>query len=148
MKPETNVTKNFKFYELIRSFEAAKNNLDNTPNKEQEKELIRLGKTILQPIRDKLGCPLILNSVFRSPAVNKLVKGSKTSQHLKGQAADCRVANMSIKELITLIPLNLPFHQLINEYNLWVHISTAPLGVEPKRQMLYKDKEGYHEYKI
>jgi zinc D-Ala-D-Ala carboxypeptidase len=48
-----------------------------------------LATTALQPVRDLLGHPIRISSGYRCPAVNRLVKGSATSQHVLGQAADC-----------------------------------------------------------
>lgn len=42
----------------------------------------------LQALRDYLGCPLKINSGYRSPAHNKAIGGAKASQHLLGKAAD------------------------------------------------------------
>lgn len=50
--------------------------------------------TILQPLRDALGCPIIINSGYRCPQVNKLVGGVANSQHMSGCAADIRPADM------------------------------------------------------
>lgn len=42
----------------------------------------------LQKIRDYVGRPVVINSAFRSPAVNKAVGGVKNSRHLTCLAAD------------------------------------------------------------
>ena len=44
----------------------------------------------IQEIRDLLEKPIIVitNSAFRTSAVNKLIGGSDSSQHLMGQAVD------------------------------------------------------------
>ena len=42
----------------------------------------------LQALRDYLGCPLKINSGYRSPAHNKAVGGASKSQHVLGKAAD------------------------------------------------------------
>ena len=50
--------------------------------------------TILQPLRDALGCPIIINSGYRCPQVNKQVGGVANSQHMSGCAADIRPADL------------------------------------------------------
>lgn len=47
----------------------------------------------LQRLRKRLGKPIIINSGYRSPAHNKAVGGAPNSQHVKGQAVDCRMDN-------------------------------------------------------
>ena len=75
---------------------------------------------------------IIINSGYRCPRLNDLVKGSKTSQHLTGEAADIRSTSDSIKdnkELFDVIKTlikekKIEVGQLINEYNYnWVHVS-------------------------
>ncbi len=53
----------------------------------------------LQALRDALGRPVIINSGYRNPAHNTAVGGSPTSYHLRGMAADIRVAGMSPQAL-------------------------------------------------
>lgn len=108
------------------------------PTPEQEKNLQKLIDNILQPLRDAYGKPIRVNSGFRSPELNTFLKGSKTSQHMKGQAADITGGSKAEnKVLFNLIrSLNLPFCQLIDEKNLsWVHVSYDENNV--KRQVLY-----------
>jgi len=98
-----------------------------------------LCKNILDPLREKCGA-ITVTSGYRSPALNKAVKGAKSSQHMKGQAADIRGVNVSNAELFNQIQkLKLPFDQMIWEYGTdkepsWVHVSFSPLN---RRQILY-----------
>lgn len=118
---------NFTINELTYSKTAIKNGIDNTPNDEQKQNLEKLIYTILQPIRDKFGSPIKVNSGFRCEKLNKLVGGSKTSQHLKGEAADITSKdNLKLWKLIVemIKKGEISVGQLINEYNLsWIHIS-------------------------
>ena len=79
-----------------------KTGIFNIPSVEQTNQLRKLCRDILEPLREEIslryghsdvsGCPehipLIVNSAYRSAAVNKSVGGVPTSQHLLGQAAD------------------------------------------------------------
>lgn len=133
-----NLSPNFTLDEMTRSQTALMRGISNEPTKEAIEELRRLCETILEPIRAKLGRPITINSAYRSLAVNQLVGGSQKSQHMSGQAADIRVANMPVKELVELIKgLDVPYHQLINEFDSWVHVSIAPKGQEPRKQILH-----------
>lgn len=136
------LSENFNLDELTRSSTADRLGLDNTPSEEVVKNLERLAKTILQPLREYLGRPVTINSAYRSPRVNASVGGSPRSQHMLGEAADIRVANMPVTELVeTIKDLGLPYHQLINEFDSWVHVSIAPKGEKPRKQVLHFKKE-------
>ena len=129
---------NFTLKELMASTTATAQKIPNVPTPEQEKNLQKLIDNILQPLRDAYGKPIQVNSGFRSPELNAFLKGSKTSQHMKGQAADITGGSKAEnKVLFNLIrSLNLPFCQLIDEKNLsWVHVSYDENNV--KRQVLY-----------
>lgn len=122
-----NLTQNFTLEELIASENAKRRNINNTPDQEQIKNLKRLCREILQPIRDRLQRPLIITSGFRSPELNKVVGGAKTSQHQDGEAADIVCYdNIRLWEII-LDMLNkeeISVGQLIDEKDLrWIHIS-------------------------
>lgn len=118
----------FTIEELTKSDVAKKNNIANTPNIQERNNLIALVDNILDPLREAYGKPIVITSGFRSDKVNKLSGGSSTSQHRLGQAADIRSkqdTKEENKKLFDLIQkLDLPFDQLIDEYNFnWVHVS-------------------------
>lgn len=122
-----NLTEHFSLDELTKTNQP----FDNTPNIEQITNLKALANTVLEPLRVKFGKPIIVNSGYRSEKVNNAVKGSKTSQHLTGQAADITSSNN--KELwdIAVQMVNsgeIKVGQLIDEYDLkWIHISLPTL---------------------
>lgn len=129
--------KYFTLNELCASYTAKLNNIDNTPNKEEEGNIIDLVNNILDPLREAWGKPIRVNSGFRCTELNKVVGGAKNSQHLTGQAADITTGNKdNNKKLFDLIQKNnLPFCQLIDEKNFsWVHVSYDPNNI--KRQVL------------
>jgi hypothetical protein len=120
---------NFSVAELSKSEAATRQGLDNTPSMEVIDSLQALVDNVLQPLRDKLG-PIVVTSGYRSPAVNKAIGGSATSDHCKGQAADIEVLNMDNKALAEYIRDNMKFTQLILEFyrkgvadSGWVHVS-------------------------
>ena len=131
--------KYFTIKELTKSDVAKRNKINNTPTQEEEANLIALVDNILDPLREAYGKSIIVTSGYRCERLNKLVKGSKTSQHRYGQAADIRTVEDTIEEnkkLFDLVQeLNLPFDQLIDEYNYdWVHVSYSPRN---RRQILH-----------
>ncbi|EKP11793.1 D-Ala-D-Ala carboxypeptidase family metallohydrolase [Leptospira borgpetersenii] len=132
-----NLSKNFTLSELT----VTQTELPNVPDERQIANLKRLCETILEPLRETIGCPIRINSGFRSPAVNRKIKGSVTSQHMNGEAADICVPEMKALDIVKIIArLNVPFHQLINEGTTsgatWVHVSVAPIGIKPKKEIL------------
>lgn len=126
-----NITKMGKFFtisELTKSNDAIRNKINNIPSKQEKDNLVALIDNILDPLREQYGKPIIVTSGYRCTKLNNLLKGSKTSQHVRGQAADIRTIedtpeeNKKLFDLI--IKLNLPYDQLIDEYNFnWVHVS-------------------------
>ena len=121
------LSKNFSLEEMCRSNTASVRGLPNVPNAEQVKNLQHLCENVLQPLRDHLGKPVVINSGFRSQAVNMAVGGAKNSQHTKGEAADIKCKDYPYaKEIYTWIMDNLKFDQVILERkgkSVWVHIS-------------------------
>lgn len=131
--------KYFTLRELIKSDVAIRSKIDNTPTKEEIANINLLIDNILDPLREAYGGPIIVTSGYRCERLNKLVKGSKTSQHRFGQAADIRTVKDTKEENKKLfdlaIKLKLPFDQLIDEYDFdWVHISYSPRN---RRQILH-----------
>lgn len=131
--------KYFTIKELISSSTATQHNINNTPTKEIEENLKALVDNILDPLREAYGKPIIVTSGYRCEKLNTLLKGSKTSQHRFGQAADIRTSldtPTENKKLFDLVQkLNLPFDQLIDEYNFnWVHVSYSPRN---RKQVLH-----------
>jgi len=113
---------------------------DNTPN---EKELANLQKLaeFLEQVKTLLdGKPIMINSAFRSKQVNDSVGSKDTSQHRTGNAADIRVPGMSPDAVVrALVASDLPFDQVIREFDAWTHISISPT---PRHQALIIDRVG------
>lgn len=130
--------KYFTIAELTSSSTAKARKIDNMPpDSAITHNLEQLTEKILDPLREAYGKPITVNSGYRCPALNAAVNGSRTSDHLKGMAADItggsKAENKKLFELIK--KLNLPFKQLIDEKNLsWVHVSYDSGNI--KRQIL------------
>lgn len=136
-------TKNFSYDELIASATAKRLGLDNTPSPEEKEKLRKLAEEILQPIRDRWRSPIIVNSAYRSEAVNKAVGGVPTSQHRLGEAADVKVGGKDRNKKLFKMIYNmiakgeLKVGQLIDEYNYqWIHIS-LPRKNKENNQILH-----------
>lgn len=125
-----NLSKNFTLSELTYSSTARANKMDNNPGRLELENLKKLCNNILQPIRDKYGKSIFINSGYRNPFVNRVVGGSTSSQHLKGEAADITVGskegNRRLFDLIVQMIENkeITVGQLIDEKDYkWIHIS-------------------------
>ena len=112
--------------------------LNNTPNAGELANLKRLAE-FLETVKTTLGGkPVMINSAFRSKAVNDAVGSKDSSQHRLGLAADFRVPGMSPDAVVRAL-LALPYDQIIREYDAWTHISISD---KPRRQALIIDRQG------
>ena len=139
------LTENFTLEELTHSSVAQTHKIDNTPTPEHIANLQSLCKDILQPIRNAWKKPIAVTSGFRCKQVNDIVKGSKTSQHLNGEAVDIVTCNYSNDKLFEKIKKmieqgEITVGQLIWEKDLqnkplWIHISLPTKN--KKNEILY-----------
>ena len=121
---------------------------DNEPNESEKANLMRLA-VFLEQVKELLGGKSIMvNSAFRSKAVNDAVGSKDSSQHRVGCAADLRVPGMTPDEVVkAVIASDLPFDQVIREFDRWTHISVPNLpNLAPRRQALIIDKKGTRPY--
>ena len=121
---------------------------DNTPNVEETENLTRLAE-FLERIKIVLdGKPIMVNSAFRSEAVNNAVGSRNTSQHRIGCAADIRVPGMTPDEVVkAVIASGIGYDQIIREFDRWTHISIPNTkDMTPRRQALIIDKSGTRQY--
>jgi hypothetical protein len=117
---------------------------DNTPNASELSNLIRLAG-LLEDVKILLGGkPIIVNSAFRSKAVNDAVGSKDSSQHRIGCAADIRVPGVTPDEVVrAVIASEIEYDQIIREFDRWTHISVPnTAGGNPRRQALIIDRQG------
>jgi hypothetical protein len=131
------MTPNFTLAELTTT---SHRQFDNTPNDAELANLQKLAE-FLEEVKALLdGKPIMINSAFRSKQVNDSVGSKDTSQHRTGSAADIRVPGMSPDAVVrALVASDLPFDQVIREFDAWTHISVSPT---PRRQALIIDRAG------
>ena len=96
MNDNTLLTPHFALREFTKSATAMKHGIDNRPTPEVVENLKRLCQHTLEPLREKLGLPIIITSGFRTKALNDIiVHASRKSQHMTGQAADFYIPEVS-----------------------------------------------------
>ena len=103
--------------------------IDNTPDEFAIENMRRVCCRILEPVREHYGTPIRPSSMFRSPELNKVLKGSRSSQHMYGNAVDFKLPSIANYDLAVWIRDNLIFDQLILEaptadpHHGWIHCS-------------------------
>lgn len=117
------LSKYFTFEELTVSSYAKRNKIPNTPNTLQLETLKQTAKQ-MDKVRELLNVPIIVNSGFRSVEVNRGIGSSDNSQHCKGEAVDFVTHQYTPRQIVEIIKKSdIPYDQLILEYESWVHIS-------------------------
>ena len=142
----------------VKEFEASTiastHNLVNKMNREELQNATTLCTVFLDSIRAHANKPMIITSGYRSPMVNKLVGGSKTSAHTTGCAVDFHVPGMTITELYELIyrlvhdKLIPSPDQVIHENNQWVHLGIKSNPKDNRNQWLKFDGKTYYTYPV
>jgi hypothetical protein len=120
----------------------------NEPNESETENLKRLAEFLEQVKATLGGKPVMVNSAFRSKAVNDAVGSKDTSQHRIGCAADIRVPGMTPDEVVkTIMSSDLQYDQIIREFDRWTHISVPNKKETPARkQALIIDRTGTRAY--
>lgn len=123
----TQLTKSFSLHEFTRSQTAARIGRKIEPSLTEIGNLSQLCIHVLQPLRDAIGVTITITSGLRPIWLNGLIGGSKTSQHVYGEAADIVAQGYSPLQLCEkIVELKLPFDQLIHEFSEWTHVSYSP----------------------
>ena len=127
----------------LRELTKTKTGIENVPNEAQVENLRRLCGWLEQLRRrwnnlyGEGDDPIIINSGFRSPEVNKAVGGVPSSNHLTGCAVDIRCIGMEqalryASILLDLSDLNKEdYDELLIERKrnvIWIHFAVRPTG--------------------
>lgn len=123
----------FELSELVVSEIASRRGIANEPTAEVIENLRRLCQTVLEPLRMKLGSPVVITSGYRCAALNSAVGGSANSHHVLGRAADIVVPGMTPLAVCQIAQqMKLPCAQIIHEFGRWAHLSVGQAGVAPE----------------
>ncbi len=139
MNKETKLSEHMTLAELCKT----RTGIENVPNEAQVENLKRLCQWLEQLRRrwnnlyGEGDDPIIINSGFRSPEVNKAVGGVATSNHLTGCAVDIRCIGMeqALRYASILLDIsdlnNEDFDELLIEQKahvVWIHFAVRPSG--------------------
>ena len=128
------LTSHFTLEEMIVSETAERLGIDNSPSTEVLSNLRGL-TNFLEVVREKIKKPIFVSSGYRCPELNRAIGGSRSSQHMKGLAADIvsRSYGTPAELAEVIVALDLEFDQVILEFGRWVHVSVAE---NPRHQIL------------
>jgi hypothetical protein len=135
---------NFSMDELTHSDTAARHGIDNTPNENEKDNLYKLAME-LENVRKLLNNkPIYISSGYRCLALNELLGSKRTSAHIRGLAVDftCRQFGTPNEIVFAIINSDIPYDQVILEFDRWVHLSFCEDQETPRRQALVINKEG------
>ncbi len=134
-----NLSEHFKLQELCKT----KTGIENVPNEAQVENLKRVCRWLEQLRRrwnnlyGEGNDPIVINSGFRSPAVNKAVGGVPTSNHLTGCAVDIRCVGIeqALRYAAILLDISDLNHEDYDEllieqkaHVVWIHFAVKPTG--------------------
>ncbi len=125
-----NISTHITYREAIKSNTALRLNIDNTPAEYEISNMRTLANKVFEPLREWVGGPIKINSMFRCPELNTAIGGSSNSQHCMGKAMDIDdvYGHKTNAEMFQYIRDNLEFDQMIWEFGDddnpdWVHVS-------------------------
>jgi zinc D-Ala-D-Ala carboxypeptidase len=136
-----NLSAHFALSEFLFSETAARMGREIVPTPVQIENLTRLCLTLLEPLREELGRPIIITSGLRPVWLNIAIGGSKTSAHPDGRAADLQVHGVAPIEVCrTVQRLQLPVDQCILEFPKsgagWTHLGIEAAGAKLRGEYL------------
>jgi hypothetical protein len=119
-----NLSKHVTLAEFENSPTATTHGINNKMNESQIASAKLLCENVFEPLRIYLNIPIKISSGYRSPQLNKMIKGSLSSQHCKAEAMDIKIDAKGFH----FIKDKLEFDQLIWEFGndenpQWVHVS-------------------------
>ena len=136
------LSKHFTVEEFTRSSTASQRGIDNKIPEQLIPALRNLCETVLEPLREQVNEPVTISSGYRCPALNKVVGGKNTSQHMKGEACDIYHHDKEKLRKWFAILMDGDFDQLIFERNrrsgsCWIHVSCKLDTSLNRHQVIY-----------
>lgn len=135
---KTQLSEHFTLEELTYSRTAVENAIANEPPLQARASLHHLASCLLEPLRQAYKMPIAVLSGYRNKEVNRLVGGVATSQHVKGEAADCYTPEGPEKLLGVLMKSGLEFDQaILYRRRRFLHLSLKQSGNNRMQVIVY-----------
>ncbi len=92
---------------------------------------------LMEQVRATIGAPVVISSGFRGPRLNQRIGGSKSSQHLRGEACDFVPVGISLLVACAVLRVavragRLRVGQILLERG-WIHVSLGAPYRDPAR---------------
>lgn len=143
-----NISKNITWAEAFKSQSAIRLGINNEALVTDAiiENMKHVAENVFEPLRAHFKKPIGISSFYRSSKLNQAIGGSKTSQHVQGEAIDIDAdifGGITNKEIFEYIKNNLPYDQLISEYGTeenpaWIHVSLKRNGKNRKQILRIK----------
>lgn len=149
------ISKHITYKEAVRSNTALRLNINNIPNDYEISNMVGIANHVFEPLREYVGGPIKINSMFRSEALNRAIGGSSRSQHCQGRAIDLddTFGHKTNAEMFNYIKDNLNFDQLIWEFGDdtnpdWIHVSFVSNDENRGRCLKAEKVNGRTSYRV
>ena len=149
------ISKHITHKEAVHSNTALRLNLKNNPDDYQVSNMVGIATHVFEPLREYVGGPIKINSMFRSEELNTAIGGSKSSQHCQGRAIDLddTFGHKTNAEMFNYIKENLSFDQMIWEFGDstnpdWVHVSYVSQEENRKKILIAEKINGRTSYRV
>ena len=147
------ISEHISFKEAIKSNTALRRGINNEPDDYQITNMVNIAHNVFEPLREWVGGPIKINSMFRCEELNEAIGGSSRSQHCEGRAIDLddTFGYKTNAEMFDYIRKNLSFDQLIWEFGddnnpAWVHVSYISEDENRGRVMIAEKINGKTQY--
>ena len=148
------ISKHISFKEAIKSNTALRRGINNEPDDYQITNMVNIAHNVFEPLREWVGGPIKINSMFRCEELNEAIGGSSRSQHMEGRAMDLddTFGHKTNAEMFNYIKSNLNFDQLIWEFGDdenpdWIHVSYVSDDENRGRCLIAEKIDGKTKYR-
>ena len=148
------ISEHISFKEAIKSNTALRRGINNEPDDYQITNMVNIAHNVFEPLREYVGGPIKINSMFRCEELNEAIGGSSRSQHCEGRAIDLddTFGHKTNAEMFEYIRKNLSFDNLIYEFGDdnnpdWIHVSYISEDENRGRVMRAEKINGKTQYR-
>ena len=149
------ISEHVSYNEAIYSDTALRLNIKNEPNDYQISNMVGIANHVFEPLREYVGGPIKITSMFRNEILNRAIGGAKRSQHMEGRAMDLddTFGHKTNAEMYHYIKENISFDQLVWEFGTdenpdWIHVSYVSDDQNRQKVLRAVKENGKTIYKI